>query len=1156
MRLLRLIVRRMPGIDHPFELGEEELSEGLTLIVGANATGKSSICRAVQALLWPGSYSETPISVEAHWEREGRRLSATREGAATHWQLEGQDCSAPDLPSQEIAAAYTLNQLEVIRRGQGHAEQMIVEKLRLQAAGGYSVEDLLSRHFQRPMHYAKAEKLAFLSARKAQDSVRQAQAQLGRRVEELEGLSSQQKEAALARDRVAALETARDLLAAREQLEERRQSLAAYPAGMEALSGDEYERLRTARERTSGFRQQLSALDQEIESVEARIEELSFEGAPLPDSVLETWKAEAHHAEQIASELSRARERSAGAARRLELATEKLGLDVDAPWGMPEPAQIDEAIKLLSEHEALAASLVSIRTRLALYEETARGDEIAIQDGIAALEDWLGAPRSYGQLHLLLVACFLLLAAAVQALAWTWSLYWQLLTPFTLFGLAWAIRLAVRRAPELSPSQCASRFQRLGLEEPGEWSHEGVRLRLNALRSAAAAGKLAEEKEHHAQELRVALREGELRAQELQARREAFSKDLGFDPETGPGAAALLVSRLRGWQEAREVAAEASGRQVALEDEVNAAVEKIAVFLRAHGDATPSNAPAARAAIESLGSRSQALRAALDQRELRTRERDRLCKLLGESEASIAGILALVSRQPSSSPSSAALDADAELSSRCARLAAWREATEREKEQAQRVKMLEERIAGARELLALTPGEVEESLQEAKRRAEELDGIRRKISDIEADVRKTERDHDLEAAMAEVDRTRSLLVDRRDDALFRIAGQHLLNGVREVHDRMHEPAVMSDARRLFEAFTAQRYELCFERTGQEARFRAVDRERGETLTLSQLSDGTRSQLLLAVRLAFITHAEQGASPLPLFLDEVLSATDPHRYLAIARNLLQITEDQARQVIYLSCDPGDVHYFKVAQEERGREALRVVDLGRLRRVAEAMPPAEEPVSLLELVPGPEDGESAEEYGQRIHVPRWTLWNLDGTHLFYLLQNDLQSLHSLLKVRVRTVAMFTSYHAKGYASDVLGEETAASIAREVSILDAFLDARRIGRGRPVDRFVLEASAAVSPLFLDQVADLAASCDGDSKKLLAALRARKVSKFHTSKINDLEHYLEDNGYLDARDPLVFDALQLRVLRVLEPMIANGDGSVADLSARLQFYYGLGPG
>ena len=50
MKLRRLAIDRLPGIDEPFAL--EDLGDGFHVIVGPNGIGKSSLCRAIRALLW------------------------------------------------------------------------------------------------------------------------------------------------------------------------------------------------------------------------------------------------------------------------------------------------------------------------------------------------------------------------------------------------------------------------------------------------------------------------------------------------------------------------------------------------------------------------------------------------------------------------------------------------------------------------------------------------------------------------------------------------------------------------------------------------------------------------------------------------------------------------------------------------------------------------------------------------------------------------------------------------------------------------------------------------------------------------------------------------------------------------------------------------
>jgi uncharacterized protein YhaN len=67
------------------------------------------------------------------------------------------------------------------------------------------------------------------------------------------------------------------------------------------------------------------------------------------------------------------------------------------------------------------------------------------------------------------------------------------------------------------------------------------------------------------------------------------------------------------------------------------------------------------------------------------------------------------------------------------------------------------------------------------------------------------------------------------------------------------------------------------------------------------------QLLLAVRVAFAQSAEIDAK-LPLVLDEVLSATDPERFAAVADAVLELVKD-GRQVFYLTCQPPDAAIWR-------------------------------------------------------------------------------------------------------------------------------------------------------------------------------------------------------------------------------------------------------
>jgi uncharacterized protein YhaN len=92
---------------------------------------------------------------------------------------------------------------------------------------------------------------------------------------------------------------------------------------------------------------------------------------------------------------------------------------------------------------------------------------------------------------------------------------------------------------------------------------------------------------------------------------------------------------------------------------------------------------------------------------------------------------------------------------------------------------------------------------------------------------------------------------------------------------------------------------------------------GAEVTPAAMSTGTREQLYLAVRLAYVRHYCDAAEPLPLVLDDVLVNFDAAR----ARATLRVLADFAAtsQVLILTCHE---HLTAMAREVTGVEAVRL------------------------------------------------------------------------------------------------------------------------------------------------------------------------------------------------------------------------------------------
>ena len=81
-------------------------------------------------------------------------------------------------------------------------------------------------------------------------------------------------------------------------------------------------------------------------------------------------------------------------------------------------------------------------------------------------------------------------------------------------------------------------------------------------------------------------------------------------------------------------------------------------------------------------------------------------------------------------------------------------------------------------------------------------------------------------------------------------------------------------------------------------------------------------MFLALRLAFAMEAERGCEPLPFFLDEALTISDPERFRSVADCIHDFARDRERVVLGLRRAAG------VISGEAGRALLASGDGGRL------------------------------------------------------------------------------------------------------------------------------------------------------------------------------------------------------------------------------------
>lgn len=438
------------------------------------------------------------------------------------------------------------------------------------------------------------------------------------------------------------------------------------------------------------------------------------------------------------------------------------------------------------------------------------------------------------------------------------------------------------------------------------------------------------------------------------------------------------------------------------------------------------------------------------------------------------------------------------------------------------------------EILELDEEQLGKRKDAATMKSVKLDDIHQEIGAIEQQVKDTTEGSDAELALAEVETKREALLEAGEKAQLAAAGRFLLGQVDEEHEKASRPVVLERAMQHFAAFTHNAFELTLA-DGDDGGFRARNTTTRELLELAQLSDGTRIQLLLAVRLAFATSAERGSS-IPLMLDEALSTSDPERFVAVAEALAVLAAD-GRQIFYLTSKPADVAAWMGAARQDTELAPAIIDLGLIRWDQAAIKNIDElelPERAAVVKP---DGLAPEDYAVALGVPAAHVHApIEALHLFYLLRDDLRLLYELVeKYRIDTVGKWLSFSASGRAEKLLRPQDCKRLdavcagAREVQ------RAATVGRGKPVDKQALEESGAVSDTFMPVLRDVIHEVGGDATAMLEIIDSR-VKGFRKKSRADLEEYLEGHGYIDTNPQLEISDIYARTVGAMEGMVDEG--------------------
>lgn len=1131
----RVEVREMPGFPKG-GLSLQNLAPAVNVVYGPNASGKTTLVRAMQRAL--GSHDK-----EHHTERLEAGLQLADKSYEIDYRSGHVECWSggarrefPSAVGDAVQAArdrYVLGLHELVQHEDEHD---IVGDIVRQASGGYNLTEAakgLDLLRDRPKQKSTPTK-SYADARSERETALQRLIRINEDEERLVDLNRKRKEVEDAKNRHDLLGLALKALENKKAREAAKETADVFPKSLSKLTGKEWDRVTKIKEGIGECREKLALETQSMREAEHKIQETRLPESALSsglDEIINTLVKRCEKLSEINNEIRHLQVEVRQAESRLAKPLASLGKVSIAQFPKLDDAKLQELFEFVKKSESLRSvedAETQLRKWLDTYLPPAECSYEIVNRGITMLQRWLVEQQTAhgnrrdrsGWLIAAGVCAVFSMGMAFVHLSW-------LVLLLLAIGIAmWAIWPHGNTPPPVG-YDIESEWSTSGFPALATWNAEEVNRWLKHLQGLwGSATAYEHRKRSFAQFEDDCVKHRKLRAQ-YDKEREEWQDTFGIRTDAVPlYQLAEYVSRAQRAQD--DLTAGSEGLQQA-QSQYDALVKTINADLRQYFATPTTDAAQASELARSLNTRLQDLKAA-------TGECRRAHAAIQEQRRKLAELES--ERTQLFAELGLSITDEGTLEQWIKQLDAYKKAQDRLKIAEYNYHTAMSALSGHSELLEQTREELEAELKRCRDRSEERDQLERKIGDIEGSVRRAKEENALEAALAREATCLDELEAARDKDARQLVGNVLVNYLARQQRDFQHPGVFGRASRLFTVITQGRYELRYE-TGDSPAFRAFDTVLGQEQDLNELSSASRLQLLMAVRVAFVEEQEQERGyQLPLFFDETLANSDERRAQAIIETAIELARS-GRQVFYLTAQHDEFAKWRRVLKEKNDIPYRTYDLAELRNLPEAdraptllEPPAAKP----QYAPAPE-GDDWQAYGRRLSVPPLHPRSyVGGLHLWYFVE-DVEELFRLLSQEINTWGKLDELVKVGACEGLTPRSPLYLRAKTVAaLLERLFPLCLRGRGKLVDRSVLANLLDPNHSLFDKVANVAERVKGDSRDFLFYLRSHAVPNLKKEKINEIESYLLEHGYVDERPVLDVDEIREELSGFVEQVCSEG--------------------
>ena len=1157
--LKELSINKMPGFPQGLDK-LEDLAANINIIAGPNASGKSSTARIIQQIIW--NNKTKGLVVEGSVEIEDEPWEIKIDSDNIKIQRDGNNDEFVGLPAVEESSRYMLALHELVKENEDDLAREIVK----QSIGGYDLDSA-----QENLGYSSViknksalEYRTFTTNEKQFKEIREKQKELKKEEDNLDQLYEAKESSQLAYKLKGVYEKVVDYLEAKLKFDQLSAKYKEFSDALEKVTGEEYTDI-------NDFEKQIEDSNDAIEQAKEKIEKSKelLTSLEIPEEGI---------SDLVLNELDERVQRLADLDRKIKEKEEKIerfkteeleaikGIDesIDpSEWeglNLEEVGNLDkflrEAHTILGEKEYLLAENNALEKEIENIGNNISNSEILSQ-GIRLLGDWLKEQNSnIGIARWIIVASSIL--GIVTAIV-TFFTGWRsgLLGIVLIIGLliyAWFFDKGKHRETTFKVRE--QDYIKSGLTPPSKWDTKSVSEQIDILMEELKTAKWQEKINQKLSNCIGDLAKLQIRLEQVDKTRDKLVKELkavpAFPVENSKDFSSLywFLRHTKDWQDAHTEVEALEAQNIRLKDSYNKELIKINDLL------VKSNADRAEDDIQAKSIFSELKNKV-------TTHRDESREILQKSEQIEEWEKQKKQNADKLHEIYNKLDAENEEKEEVRQLV----------EQLMEYKQVKEEVYAAKVGLSekelnlqnhplyeeyeqsingLSIDKAQEIEEKMANEANRLEGINKEITGIETLIKNIKNSHELEDVIAEKEEALNNLEQLYERNLSSITGNIVNDQLKKETSEQNRPKVFTRANELLNRITNGRYELRLEEKEGSA-FRVFDTVLRLGQNLSEISTGTRVQLLLAIRLAFV-ETQESSIKLPVLADELLANSDDERAKAIIESLVEISRE-GRQIFYFTAQDDEVGKWISFLKEQSDISYKVLQLSGSNKSTVNYLADLGSFKFIQQVPS-SDGKSYEEYGKEIQIDPYNILTQDCSHLhlWYLMKN-IDLLHVCLTKGIRSWGQLESFVRHDGKLEYLSESIMLHLNKKIKLLERFQELYRRGRPLPIDREVLEQSGAISGSFIDRVSDKLVELEGNPKELIQTLRDGGISRFGQNKTEELEQYLFNEEYLDDQDPLGND----EILVQLNAIISNMDLDLTDaedfINSILQHSYILGP-